>query len=199
MYVLRKPDQIHQGDLLEGVESRFNTLTQDDVTLIDKLTITLPYAVIMSQDCDLEQDFQYRNSDDKPNQDKILQSILVCPAFLAEEVRAGQHLQSLGLKMQIWTKEQWGNIKSNQKERFHYLKESTEHKLEPLVIDFKRYYAIPPDVLYPSYEKLYKLSIDTLYREDLSLRFANYLSRIGLPDQMIPQPIDPVTSVVAAS
>lgn len=50
-----------------------------------------------------------------------------------------------------------------------------------LVIDFKHYYTIPTEEMYEAYKENYLASVEPLYREDLSQRFANYLSRIGLP------------------
>lgn len=55
-------------------------------------------------------------------------------------------------------------------------------QLPELVIDFKHYYAIPRDTLFRMYPEHYLVTINQLFRESLSQRFSNYLSRIGLPE-----------------
>ena len=87
-----------------------------DDNSIDSNNFTIPYIVIMSQDCDLDNDFKsyqayskfsLKNdlkssnfddfSSDQKNQlrsmyDKLLPSVLICPAFPASEFRYGLHL-----------------------------------------------------------------------------------------------------------
>ncbi len=50
----------------------------------------------------------------------------------------------------------------------------------PLIIDFKHYYTIPRNILYQNLDH-YNVSITELHREQLSQRFAYYLSRVGTP------------------
>ena len=54
-------------------------------------------------------------------------------------------------------------------------------QIPDLVLDFKHYYAISRDVLYENFGDYCIGSINELFREALSQRFAYYLSRIGLP------------------
>jgi len=74
----------------------------------------------------------------------------------------------------------WKQILNNNHSRYHYLKEDKDKGIPELIIDFKHYYTIHIEVLYNSEDK-YLCSLDDLYKEDLSQRFASYLSRIGLP------------------
>jgi hypothetical protein len=68
-----------QGDILRDV--KFSDWDWDakkkDIIIYEK---ELPYIVILTQDCDLEWDSKYRTTTQK-NDDKKLQSILVCPAY----------------------------------------------------------------------------------------------------------------------
>lgn len=180
MYVKRTRERISQGDILENLKYRFSVFHTD---VVEVATITLPYAVVLTQDCDLESDYNCRSSSNKEDSlnDKFLQSILVCPAYLAEQLRAGTHLETLGLKMNSWTSEQWKSIKQNQNQRFHFLNAEVALKIQDLIIDFKQYYTIPRNEIYESHSELYLVSLDLLFREALSHRFAYYLSRIGLP------------------
>jgi hypothetical protein len=54
--------------------------------------------------------------------------------------------------------------------------------LPDLVIEFKQYYTIPTHILYRFYENHFVGSLKPLFRENISHRFAFYLSRIGLPN-----------------
>lgn len=79
----------------------------------------------------------------------------------------------------------WNPVKTNKNERFYFLKESSEMKLPDLVIDFKRFYAVPREIIYQIEENKYISSLNVPYREDVTRRFANYISRIGLPDAVL--------------
>ena len=73
-YKLRDLDRCHQGDILKDVEYK---ITKQEGDTFSETTITFPYVVILTQDCDLEQDFLNRNNSSSVNEDKYLQSILV--------------------------------------------------------------------------------------------------------------------------
>ena len=186
----RKNDtkRILQGDILKD----FKIPTYDDEVKM----ITIPYGVVLSQDCDLNQDYnsqkEYeklnleKNDKNNPNlNNKLLPSILICPAYDAEQLRKGEHLQHIDIPMNEISKTRktpWKNILQNQTPRYHYLNESEEFGISDLVLDFKRYYSVSRDYLYSIYPEHYFISLNELYREDLSDRFFNYQSRIGLPE-----------------
>lgn len=147
--------------------------------------VVLPYAVVLSQDCDLEQDEAARRSADRRNHDKFLSSILVCPAYPAEQVRLGIHQQARNLIMEVYDSKRWAQIKQNSHDRYHYLQEDLAKGIPELVIDFKHYRTISRSTLITQMQSGQALGmIRTLFRERLSQRFANYLSRIGLPDNL---------------
>ncbi|MBU1110145.1 hypothetical protein KKB83_00820 [Patescibacteria group bacterium] len=180
MYVKRTEERVTQGDILAKLEYRFPVFQAEKVEVAK---ITLSYAVVLTQDCDLEQDYKCRacSSQENSSNDKFLQSVLICPAYLAEQFKTGIHLEKLGLKMNTWSSEQWKSITQNQNQRLHFLSEDPALEIEDLIIDFKHYYTIPRDEMYESHKKLYLASLEILFREDLSHRFTHYLSRIGLP------------------
>lgn len=62
------------------------------------------------------------------------------------------------------------------------LEGKTELGVPEFVIDFKHFFTVPVDVVYKQRKTIYIATIGELYREELSQRFANFLSRIGLPD-----------------
>ena len=114
----------------------------------------------------------------------MMPSILLSPAYPADKLREGIHLEFIGMDMSKIGKTKssnWRKIIQNETPRYHYLDKFDEIGLIDLVIDFKRYYTLPRQYLYSIREDSYLISLNELYREDLSNRFSNYLSRIGLP------------------
>ena len=181
MYEKHNYSRACQGDILRDlVYVEWAYQESGKITISDR---EIPYLVILTQDCDLEQDFTNHNSSpaDGFNHDKFLQSILVCPAYLAEELRVGDQLSEIGMKMEPINSERWSLVKKNQTPRYHFLKGQTEYQVPELVIDFKHYYTIPRPILYSKLKDNYLATLNSLFRESLSQRFAYYLSRIGLP------------------
>jgi hypothetical protein len=137
----------------------------------------------MTQDCDLEQDKQNRSSAESKNQDKFLQSVLLCPAYPAADIRAGTHLSDENLVMERLNSDRWKVVKGNNNARYHYLPEHPDYQIPESVIDFKHYFTVPREKISTTLKLQRRIgSVGELFREDLSLRFAQYLSRIGLPD-----------------
>ncbi|NPV61890.1 MAG: hypothetical protein HPY61_04545 [Methanotrichaceae archaeon] len=169
-----------QGDVLREVKfSDWDWDTEkNEVIIYEK---KLPYIVVLTQDCDLEQDFKCRTTAEK-NDDKILQAILVCPAYGWEDFIKGDHLKDFNLKMESINSNKRNLIKTQQVARFHYLEEDPESQIPSLVIDFKHYYTLPVEFLCYIYKRHYVTSMNELFRESLSQRFSFYLSRIGLPE-----------------
>ncbi len=179
MYIKKSERRISQGDILENFDYQFFKVLNDE---FHENSITFSFVIVLTQDCDLEWDYKTRDKlPETSNNDKHLQSILICPGYLAEQVREGTHLSELGFRMQSWNSTLWGPIKKNQNERFHFLEADARNDMPDLVLDFKRFYTISREEIYAVYKTKYKISVNTLFREDISQRFANYLSRIGLP------------------
>lgn len=192
--------KIFQGDILRDVNIivEYNDVEDNE--------FKMPYIVILSQDCDLNQDFNSYSKYTKYNDevdlininfdtfdkkkvedfrkvyDKLLPSILACPAFPAEKLRNGNHLQNYNnFIMQHISSKDWKKVEKNEVARYHYLKPFPDFQIPKLVVDFKRYYTLPTHYVYSIFEESYVGSLNELYRERLSQRFVNYLSRIGLP------------------
>lgn len=189
LYHKNDSNRILQGDLLNDVKL--------PIAVPGKLEIIESnYLVVLSQDCDLNQDYgarlEIKNIDIDENPDKfsslnnkLIPSVLLCPAYPAEQLRMGEHLQFLQLKLPVIsksTKTPWKKICQNETPRYHFLHEYEPFEIPDLVIDFKRFYTVSTEYLYNNYSNVYFASLNALYRENLSQRFANYLSRIGLPD-----------------
>tara|TARA_B100000508_G_scaffold60333_1_gene47125 strand:- start:169092 stop:169634 length:543 start_codon:yes stop_codon:yes gene_type:complete len=178
MWELQKGERIRQGDILEEIEYSYIVPNKKEL-----LRETYPYVLVLTQDCDLKQDHEAREQK-LENKDKFLESILLLPAFLKDDFKTGEHLSMLGLNRLDWgngSESLWKNILSNGNKRFHHLKKDQELELPDLIIDFKFFFTMRRDDLEKVYKEKYLASIKPLYREDLSVRFTHYLSRIGLP------------------
>lgn len=208
--------RIYQGDIYKDltiIDYEFNV----DENKPDIYKLIIPYLVVMSQDCDLEQNclkktkhkgFKKEELDDilkkidekgyedayakhkedfvklSRMHDKFIPSILTCQAFPAEQVRVGSHLLDYNLLMDHKGKKKstsWRNILRNETPRYHYIIGNDNFNVPNLVLDFKRFYTIPINYFKFKFKDHYLTSINELVREEISRRFLNYQSRIGLP------------------
>jgi len=173
-----------QGDIYRNVLTPYSAMPvngeSDQELEITEIEYT--YAVVLSQECDLEQDFTNREKVQE-KQDKFLPSILFAPAYLSEMLREGTHLGKIGQKMESLNSARWKIVEKNDNLRYHFLKKKPNFGVPDLVIDFKHYFTISRDFFYHRIlnDHHYVASLDFLFREDLSNRFSHYLSRIGLP------------------
>ena len=179
-YVRHDCDRLCQGDILRDFSIvEWATKKEGAVEIHNR---HLPYSVVITQDCDLEQDF-YNRKDPSKNTDKYLQSILLCPAYPAATFREGKHLNDLGQKMQNINSDMWRQLKENKLERYHYLTGWADLQAPESVVDFKHYFTVPRDIVYTNgLNQCYLATIAELFREHFSQRFAQYLSRIGMPE-----------------
>jgi len=184
-YVRQPLARYQQGDILRDFAvSEVTSASEGEVEVRQRV---MPYCVLLSQDCDLEHDFNNRNVKGGTDHDKYLRSVLLCPSYLGDPFRQGEHLGSDQLKMRRIPSDEWKKLKSNQIDRYHYLEPLPDLQVPELVVDFKHYFTVPLEVVYRAEQKSsYLATIEILYREHLSTRFAHYLSRIGLPELTSP-------------
>lgn len=179
-------ERICQGDIFSNVELiEYADINKEGIVEISK--ISFPFVVVLTQDCDLEQDFNNRIKTTRQNEDKHILSIIVAPLYNIEHVYTGEHLSELDLRMQIInsnaSKSENKFLKSNQNPRYHYLEFPEEIQIVNSVLDFKHYFTVNNEYLKKIKSSNYIGKVAELYREQISHRFANYLSRIGLPNQ----------------
>jgi hypothetical protein len=226
MYIKRETDRVHQGDILKdyNVVDSWEYIENNEETGEKQYKMTffkLSYAVVMTQECDLEGDYRDRekikNIENQQNEtqskgieikklfpgaqeltkkhDKYIPMILICPAYPAEMLKEGTHLKEQWQQnMENWKKiKKYDDITKQNHPRFHYLKGDPEYQAENLIIDFKHYFTVPRNEFYRVYNETYLVSLNELFREYLSQRFAHYLSRIGLPDLSICNEVEQYT------
>lgn len=175
--------RISQGDIFRDIECIESVAEKDGVLEVSR--IVFPLVVVLTQDCDLEQDARYQTDDGTPSShDKKLFSVLVVPLYNAEHVYQGQHLSDLGLKMsQVPHKGGTGNsLKQNERPRYHYLSFPANVPIVASIADFKHYFSVNLAYLQNLTQTNFVCRLSELYREALSQRFAAYLARIGLPN-----------------
>jgi hypothetical protein len=172
-----------QGDILRDLDVMEGAaVTSAEANAVSLVTRSLPYAVVLSQECDLHQDLQNRSSDKQTSQDKYLHSVLLGPAYQAESFKTGEHLKLLGVQCQIWNSDRWKALKQNNIERYHFLPAADPFQVPDMVLDFKHFLTAPRGILVNLKQTAYIASLNQLFRENLSQRFTNFLSRIALPD-----------------
>lgn len=180
---IRKRGRISQGDIFKKVE--FIEYAIERAGVIEVSKIVFPHVVVLTQDCDLDQDYKVRWSKTQTsNHDKKLISVIVAPLYNAEHIYSGEHLSVLGMEMATINKSSTPGktLRQNQTPRYHYLEFPTSISLVSSVIDFKHYFTVNVEYLKRHKRTKYVCQIGPLFREDVSQRFSSYLSRIGLPD-----------------
>lgn len=178
----RRP-RICQGDIFRDVD--YIEYVSEESGIIEVSRIVFPLVVVLTQDCDLEQDYHFRWSKSRsfPNHDKWLISVLVAPLYNVEHFYQGDHLSELNLKMQTISRKNTPgkNLRNNETPRYHYIEFPPAVPLVPSVIDFKHYFSVNVNYLKKLKKTNFVCCVSDLYREDISQRFAGYLARIALP------------------
>jgi hypothetical protein len=177
---------LRQGEILSNVpQFRFDAATLG-VANPSGEPMYHPYALILSQDCDLEQDFNARQK--QIASDKLLPNVLFCEVATAEELFG--RVKTLGSKL-------WDRIRINKDERYHFLQkveadsDALGQGVPELGMDFKRYFTIPTDEIYKRIEfgeAKRRCVLVSPYLEHLSSRFAYFLSRVALPEDHFSEP-----------
>ena len=139
-----------------------------------------PYAIVLSQDCDLLRDHENQTN----GASTVLNGVLLFELEPVDDIRGrlpgGDILR---------------RIRRQSEERYHFLEavpvdlDLLGEGLPQLIIDFRRCYTMPPDEIYrqcaleghDGAKRRCRLEIP--YREHLQNRVAFYLQRVALPDE----------------
>ncbi len=182
-------NRISQGDIYKDVWC-FENISQDNNSLkINR--IFFPYVVVLTQDCDIQQHDEYVGQ--KSGQ---LFSVLVAPIYNVASFMEGKHLEEMHLSSPSYISSKGKILEStgqkinsegqliinNQIARYHYLNFENNIEVPPSIVDFKHYFSLGVNYLKNDKNKDFVCRLKPLYRELLTQRFSNYLSRIGLPN-----------------
>jgi hypothetical protein len=151
---------------------------------IEVFQVTHPIVVVLSQDCDLEQDFTRRQ---KGKSDNLLASVLFCSVAMNDD--EFRHGTGLGTK-------EWKKVVENREPRLHYLRavpqadDALNEGLPDLIVDFRQYFSLPTEEAYFCAQAARRrCRLDTPYAEHLSQRFFSHMGRVALPlDHHLPLP-----------
>ncbi len=181
---------LRQGEILTNVvelQVRLESIgSVDSDRVYSANPIEHPFAIIVSQDCDLEQDYNFRYSN-KGNQRNELPSVLLCQAEDIEEFMKSDVYRSL-FTSRTFT----GNFKNNNEFRYHFIQEvpaelcAIDQRVPELGIDFKRYFSMPTAEVYHRIrlDHTRRMSVlESPYRDHFSQRFHNFNSRVALPEE----------------
>lgn len=179
----QRKSRLCQGDIIRDVD--FLEAVKTEGGEIEVSYIRYPLAIVLTQDCDLMQDYRVRWAKHRlSDQDKAIVSALVAPLYNAEHFFEGQHLSELGYAMQKIKRGRTPGKKilSNQDPRYHVLVFPDDVPLVASVIDFKHYFSVNVEDLKERKRSNFVCQVSDLYREDVCQRFAAFLARIGLPE-----------------
>lgn len=177
--------RLRQGDILRDVQWVESVVESSGIIEVSR--VVFPLAIVLTQDCDLEQEHRYR-TEARSTQDKWLISVLMAPLYNIEHVYQGEHLSELGIVMERVPKSgSTGNfLRKNERPRYHYLEFDESVPIVPSVVDFKHYFSATVEYLTGLKPSSFVCSIAPLFREDIAQRFASYLARVGLPELGVP-------------
>lgn len=166
--------RLHQGEILVGLvqfvpDTETGRASAGEVPLRG---VTHEYAIVMSQDCDLEQDFSEGPGSQLPD-------LLMCQVVTAQQLRAAHGINST----------LWRQVKQNSHHRYQVMEavppevDLQNQGVSALGIDFRRHFTLPTTDVYRQLEQnaQRRAKLVTPYREHLAGRFAFYIARVGLP------------------
>ena len=205
-WIASEPGPFRQCELLSNVRAIRPLVAAIDASAEDEIeVVTYPWALIMSQDCDLEWDSHARSALDDAGsapshgearkawnelvvreRSRLLEEVLMCVASDEGVVR-----ESSGINRDRWT-----FARSNQHERFHFLRDcgpaddAAKNGFGVLVVDFKRYFATPAGFVASQEAADHtagfgfqrRAVLQSPFLEDVASRFYNYQARVALPD-----------------
>ena len=183
-------DTICQGDIFKNV--KYNYIESESNETVDIIEYEFPLAVVISQACDVvAMDDIITDRKGKPT--KFMPSVLLCPIYDADTARKGDHISDLFANLSLTCENEhiinsaeWNFVKKDWHYRFHALNVVNSENdrntfIKDSVIDFKHYFSVPMSFLVShKADRLYHL--DDLFAEQLTLKFATFLSRVAIPD-----------------
>jgi len=184
---------LRQGEILTNI-TQFKPTNFDDKSIenTEFLPIIHPFAIIVTQDCDLDWDYKARFNNNNQHQEipnpKLLNSIILCEVDTARNIRDTKEVTGKPLL----NREKWDLVKSHRDERFYFFEkvpltcELEKEGLPELTADFKKVFGITSEFLYHQIELgniKRRCVLVSPYLEHFSKRYSNFHSRIALPAQ----------------
>lgn len=180
-------DVVSQGDVYQNVH--FNYIKSEDADGVNVIEYVFPYAIVVSQGCDVIA-MSKMVCANEGKAIKFMPSILMCPIYDEQTAKNADHLIDVFKEFKIsnqneplYNSKDKNIMDKDWHYRFHSLTIKYKDKivLEKCIIDFKHYFGIPISYLLRQREdRLFRL--DDIYAEQITLKFASFLSRVAMPD-----------------
>lgn len=173
---------LRQGEILTGV-IQYNPIINEipkESQDLSFMPIIHPYAIVVTQDCDLDWDYKTRGTNN--NLAKLLNSIILCEIDTAAAVRNTDGIN----------RKEWELVVAHRHERFYFLEkippecEVEKEGLPELTADFKRVFGIDSKALYRQIELgviKRRALLASPYLEHFSRRYHSFHGRVALPFQ----------------
>lgn len=177
-----KGSSLRQGEIVTGVV-QYNPVIDEMPKELQELPFTPiihPYAIVITQDCDLDWDYKARGTNNNPA--KLLNSIILCEIGTAESIRSTDGMN----------RKEWELVVAHRHERFYFFEtippecEVQQEGLPELTADFKRVFGIDASTLYRQIELgmvKRRAILASPYLEHFSRRYHSFHGRVALPFQ----------------
>lgn len=177
-----KGSSLRQGEIVTGVV-QYNPVIDEIPKELQDLPFTPiihPYAIVITQDCDLDWDYKARGTNNNPS--KLLNSIVLCEIGTAESIRSTDGMN----------RKEWELVIAHRHERFYFFEkipaecEVEQEGLPELTADFKRVFGIDASTLYRQIELgmvKRRAILASPYLEHFSRRYHSFHGRVALPFQ----------------
>jgi hypothetical protein len=120
---------------------------------------------------------------------KFMPTILLCPIYAIEDMIENKHLEDIKKELKIdlinepiCTSEHKNVAKCDMHYRFHKFDVRCKGIIifENYLIDFKHFFSVPASYLLEN-RKNRKYRLNDIHAEQITLKFASYLSRVAIP------------------
>lgn len=180
-----KSEPILQGDIFKNVSYIYKTFETDKY--FDITEFEFPYVIVLSQACDISA--MSKMLDEGGKTLKFMPSVLVAPIYDKETLKTGEALDEIisavdfsMSKDNLFSSRDFDIIKNDDHSRFHILNLDNKNLIEfgTPIIDFKHYFTVSPEYLHYIRDRRV-CHLEQLFCEQITLRFANHLSRVAIP------------------
>ncbi len=190
--ILPSLGRLKQGEILHGLT--FVTLQKQDPGADGNYRLwgapETPWHIVLTQDCDLEQDASAREGE--TYSDKRLWGILIAPGWDANDVEEGRHLTGTGFEDlhdgTRWVHRMGGTeanyLRTNRLERWHFVEAHQLTNDTALAFDFKLATTVHPDYVTAAIGNAPEMRVGTLgglWANHLAHRYITFLGRVPLP------------------
>jgi len=188
-----KNSSLRQGEILTNLVQYTPILSEisGDSEELPFAPIIYPYAIVVTQDCDLDWDYKARKNNNVPPS-KLLNSVILCEVETAESVRNITKIpeRKNTEEKNFMNSEAWNLVKTQRHERFYFFEripiecELEQIGLPELTADFKRVFGIDVLTLYHQISRgitKRRAFLSSPYLEHFSNRYQSFHGRVALP------------------